>query len=63
MNFYIQSACPENFKENYLGVKETLGKNSYFLSPKKSVLTLCVCTGVTKNISVGGENSLFMFLI
>lgn len=63
MNFYIQSACPDNFEENYLGFKEIYGKIFLFSFPKKSVLTLCICTGVPKSISVGGENSLFIFLI
>lgn len=36
MNFYIQSACPDNFEENYLGFKEIYGKIFLFSFPKKN---------------------------
>lgn len=61
MNFYIQSACPDNFEENYLGFKEIYGKIFLFSFPKKiSINFVYLHWGHQKHFS--GRRRLFIYI-
>lgn len=64
MNFYIQSACPDNFlgfKEIILDLRKFKGNNSPFPFPKISINSLCLHWGHQKHFSE--RTKLFIYFL